>query len=295
MSVNIPTFYAQQFATNIQLLLQQKGSRLRNAVRTGPHYGQQASPVDQVGTLEMQPVTSRFAPMQRLDAPTDRRWVFPSDFDLPQLIDQFDKLRLLIDPTSSFVETAVNAAGRQFDRLVLSAAIGTNYTGVAGGTSTVLPSAQKVAVNFGATGNTGMTVAKMRQAKKILMAAEVDLETDELYMPVTARQHDDLLAEAQVVSTDFNDKPVLVEGRVIRFLGVNLIHTELPTTDASSYRLIPMWAKSGMYLGLWNDMQTSISKRHDLQGEPWQAYIFMTAGATRLEEKKIVQISCSEA
>lgn len=295
MSVNIPTFYAQQFATNIQLLLQQRGSRLRPCVRSGPHYGSQASPVDQIGTIDMQPVTSRFQPMGRVDAPTDRRWVMPNDYDLPQLIDTFDKLRLLTDPTSSYVENAVSAAGRQFDKLIIAAANGTSYTGVAGTTTTTLPSGQKVLVGAGASGNVGMTVFKMRQAKKILMANEVDLETDELYMPVTARQHDDLLAEAQVVSTDFNEKAVLVEGKIVRFLGINLVHTELLATDVSSNRLCPVWAKSGMYLGLWNDMTTSISKRHDLQGEPWQAYLYMTAGATRLEEKKIVQIACSES
>jgi len=54
--------------------------------------------------------------------------------------------------------------------------------------------------------------------------------------------------------------------------------------------MVPVWAKSGMHLGVWGDIQTSISQRHDLQGEPWQAYVKMTMGATRLEEDKIVKI-----
>jgi hypothetical protein len=103
MSVNLPTHFVQQYSTNIALLLQQKGSKLRNTVMTGNHVGKQASPVDQIGKVEMQVVASRFAPMGRVDAPTDRRWVFPSDFDLPQLIDDFDKLRLITDPSSAYV------------------------------------------------------------------------------------------------------------------------------------------------------------------------------------------------
>ena len=149
MSVNLPTHYVQQYSTNIALLLQQKGSKLRNTVMTGSHVGKQASPVDQFGSIEMQPVSSRFAPMGRVDAATDRRWVFPSDFDLPQLIDEFDKLRLITDPSSSYVQNAVMAAGRQFDRLICSAFTGTAKTGEAGGTSTIFTAANEVDVAVG--------------------------------------------------------------------------------------------------------------------------------------------------
>lgn len=292
MSVNIPTWYVQQFATNIQLLLQQKGSYLRPYVGTGSYVGKQASPVEQIGAVAMQNVVSRYQPMGRVDAPMDRRWVFPSDFDLPQLIDSFDRLRLLVDPNSSFVQSAYMAAGRQMDDLIIAAFFGTAQTGETGATATTFPAAQQVAVNFGAAGNVGLTVAKMREARRILMAAEVDLN-DDITMVVTATQHDNLLAEAQIISTEFNERPVLVDGWVPRFLGINLVRCERLPVDGSGFRRIPVFAKSGMHLGLWNDVTTDISQRKDLQGLPWQAYVYMTAGATRLEEKKIVEIKCA--
>lgn len=294
MSVNIPTHYVQQFATNIQLLLQQKGSKLRNLVMMGSHVGKQASPVDQVGAINMQPVTTRFGAMGRVDAALDRRWVFPSDFDLPQLIDSFDKLRLLIDPKSSYVQNAVFAAGRQMDDLIIDAFFGVAKTGETGGTSTSFSSANQVAVNFGASGDTGLTVAKLREAKRLLMSYEVDVESDPITCVVTAKQHDNLLAEAQVISTDFNDRPVMVEGKITRFLGMNILHCERLDTNASTHRRVPVFAKSGMYLGIWNDIATDISRRTDLQSLPWQAYVTMTAGATRLEENKVIELICDE-
>lgn len=295
MSLNIPTHFVQQYSSNIQLLLMQKGSKLRPYVMTGSHVGKQASPVDQIGAINMQLVTGRFQAMGRVDAPTDRRWVFPSDYDLNQLIDSFDKLRLLTDPNSSYVQNAVYAAGRQFDDLIIDAFFGTAKTGETGSTSTTFPAANQVAVGFGASGNTGLTVAKLREAKRLLMGYEVDVETDTLTAVVTAKQHDDLLAEAQVISTDFNSMPVMVEGKITRFLGINIIHCERLDTDANSYRRVPVFAKSGMYLGVWNDMMTDIDRRKDLQSMPWQAYLTMTAGATRLEENKTIEIKCSEA
>lgn len=288
MSANLPQFYVQQFASNVSMLLQQKGSRLSEAVTHGSYTGNAAQVVDQVGAIEMQPVSGRFEPMGRVDAALDSRWVYPSDFDLPQMIDSFDKLRLLCDPSSTYVQNAVAAAGRQKDRLILAAAIGTAKTGLQGANAVVLPAGQKIANNFGAASTTGLTVAKMREAKRLLMQAEVDLDADPLFMPISATQHDNLLAEAQVISLDYNDKPVMVEGKITRFLGINLIHTELVTAAT-----IPVWAKSGMHLGIWNDITTDISQRKDVKGLPWQAYVYMTAGATRIEEKKIVQIACA--
>ena len=293
MSVNLPSHYVSQYATNIQLLLQQKGSKLRSFVMSGSHVGKQASPVDQIGAVEMQSVSGRFAAMGRVDAAVDRRWVFPSDFDLPQLIDSFDKLRLLTDPQSSYVQNAVQAAGRKMDDLIIDSMFGTAKTGEAGGTSTSFLSGNQIAQDFGAASAVGLTVAKLKEAKKKLMAHEVDVDSDPLVCVITAEQHDDLLNEIQVTSTDFNSKPVLVDGKINNFLGINFIHCERLDTDGT-YRRVPLFAKSGMYLGLWNDVTTDISQRKDLQGLPWQAYVYMTAGATRLEEKKIVEIKCAE-
>lgn len=293
MSVNLPSHYVQQFATNIQLLLQQKGSILRPYVMTGSHVGKQASPVDQVGAVAMQPVNGRFQPMGRVDATVDRRWVFPSDFDLPQMIDSFDKLRLITDPQSVYVQNAVFAAGRQMDDLIIAAYSGTAKTGETGATSTSFTSGNIIAEDFGAATDVGLTVSKLREAKRILMANQVD-KSDPIVAVVTALQHDNLLAEAQIISMDYNDKPVLVDGMVTRFLGIDIVHCERLLLTDTDDRIIPVFAKSGMYLGMWNDITTNVSQRNDVQGLPWQSYVYMTAGATRLEEKKCVQILCEE-
>lgn len=295
MSVNAPNHYVIQYANTIQLLLQQKGSKLRQHVMSGTHYGKQASPVDQIGAINMQPAGSRYSPLGRVDAVLDRRWVFPQDFDLNQMIDNFDKLKMLLDPQSSYVQNAVYAAGRKMDDLIVSAFFADAKTGEVGGTTTSFPAANQVAVGFGAAANTGLTVAKLREAKRLLMSYEVDLEADPLTAVVTAKQHDNLLAEAQVISTDFNDKPVMVEGKVTRFLGINIVHCERLNVDGSSYRRVPVFAKSGMHLGIWKDQINDLSQRKDITSLPWQSYIQMSMGATRLEENKIIELKCSEA
>lgn len=297
MSVNIPTHYVQQYSTNIALLLQQQGSKLRDSVSVGSYVGKQSSPVDQIGKVEMQTVTSRFAPMNRVDAPTDRRWVIPSDFDLPQLIDSFDKLRLITDPESAYVRNAVLAAGRKMDQVICSAFIGTAKTGETGSTNTSFAGANEVDVAVGGA-NSRLNVTKLREVKRLMMANHVDFDLEEAYVGITAADHDALLGEIQVVSSDFNGgMPVLRDGRIMEFMGFRFIHCELIETVLAGTNevTLPVWVKSGMHLGMWNDIQNSISIRHDLQGEPWQVYTQMTVGATRLEENKVYAIESYRA
>lgn len=301
MSINIPTFYVMQFSTNVNLLLQTKGSKMRGAVTSGSYVGKQASPVDQVGAVAAQRVTTRFAPMSRVDAPTDRRWVFPVDYDLPQLIDSFDKLRLITDPESTYVTNAVYAMGRAIDDEIGAAFFGTAKTGEQGATSTTFLAANVVGLNTGGT-NSNINVPKLREAKRLLMSYEVDFDVDPVFAIIDSTNADALLNEIQIISSDFNgaDKPVLQDGKVSRFLGINFIHAERinrqtgtdDQTTSTTSKQIPIYAKSGMHLGLWQDIAASVSKRNDLQGEPMQAYVIGSFGATRLEEKKIIKVWC---
>lgn len=297
-NVNIPTHYVMQFSTNVSFLLQQEGSKLRGTVTEGSYVGKQASPVDQIGLIEAQRVTSRFGPMGRVDAPLDRRWVVPVDFDLPQLIDHFDKLRLLTNPESNLVKNATMAMGRQIDRLIIDAFTATAKTGEQGATSTSFASANEVDVATGGA-NSKLNVAKLKAVKLLMLQNFVDFDREQVHLGLTGADEANLWDEIQVISSDFNggEKPVLQDGKVRRFMGIDFVYCELIEAEAAGTNEVdvPVWCKSGMHLGVWNDMQTSISKRHDLQGEPYQAYLLMSFGATRLEEDKVYNIESYRA
>jgi hypothetical protein len=298
VSANIPTHFVRQYSTNINLLQQQKGSKLQGCVTMGSYVGDQASPVDQIGAVEAQQVTSRFAPMGRVDAATDRRWVFPTDYDLPQLIDKFDKLRLITDPESMYVQNALYALGRKKDALIIAAFTGSAKTGVAGATSTSFTSGNEVDVAVGGS-NSRLNVAKLLAVKELIRTNHIDMDEDPVFVGVTAKDESALLKEIQIISADFNgqDKPVLKDGKLERFLGMNFVYCELIESAAAGTNEVnvPVWAKSGMHLGVWNEIQASVSKRNDLQGEPYQAYVFGTFGATRIDEKKVFNIESYRA
>jgi hypothetical protein len=290
MSFEVTTAFVQQYTTNVGLLLQQRGSRLRDAVTIGSYTGKAAKAVEQIGAVTAQKRTSRHGDTPLISTPHDARWVFPTDYEWADMIDDQDKLRMLIDPTSPYAMNGAYALGRAMDADIISAALGTAKTGENGTTNTVFDTSNQQI----ASGSAGMTVAKLREAKKILLSNEVDVEMDPLYIAVTARQLDDLLGTTEVTSADYNSVKALVQGAVDTFMGFKFIHTELLGVDGSNDRRIIAWAKSGLHLGMWNDISGRVSERAD-KSYSNQVYVSGTFGSTRTEEGKVVEILCTEA
>lgn len=295
MSENLYKLFTTQFSTLLELKLQQMGSKLRGRVREGQHVGKQASPINQIGAIQLKAPAGKFAPKNRTDADFTRRWVFPQDGEIDQLIDSFDELKTIVDPKSDYVTNAANAVGRGFDDCLIAAAFGTAYTGQdANGlvSETFSTSSYGITDSFSATAGVGMTVAKLIEAKRIFRHNENDLDADPLTLIVGSQQESDFLRLAQVTSRDFNPNPVLVEGKVVRFMGFDIVYSERLQTNAANDRLCIAFVRSGMYLGIWTDMTNRVSIRNDLSSEPYDLYTKVSFGATRTQPGKVVQILC---
>lgn len=302
MSYQLPNHYITQFTTNVEMLLQQEGSKLLPYVTLGSYKGKAAAVVDQYGTVDARERTSKYAPLQPQDINVDRRWIAPRTFDVTLFEDKIDKLRMLNDPTSSYTKATQFGMGRKYDDVIIENIFGTAMVGetatsgsVSWDTFAAANTKHLVAATVGAASNTGLNVAKLRAGIKALRAAENDLDREMPICLINAELHDDLLAEAQIVSRDYNEKLVLVDGKVDSFLGIKFICTErLPLNAAGTLRRVPLYLKSGMAFGTWDGMTTDVSQRKDLEGHPWQIYTDSTIGSTRTQEKKFVEILCAE-
>lgn len=290
MSFEVTTAFVQQYTTNVAILLQQRGSKLRNAVTVGSYTGKAAKAVEQIGEVTAQKNTNRHGDTPLISTPHDARWVFPSDYEWADMIDDVDKLRMLIDPTSPYALNGAYSLGRAMDDEIIEGALGINKIGENGSTNQAFDTANQ---QVGASAS-GLTIAKLRETKKILLANEVDPAMDPLYFAFTAEQLDNLLGTTEVTSADYNTVKALVQGDVDTFMGFKFIHIERLPVDVSGNRRCIAWAKSGLHLGVWNDITTRISERADKRYST-QVYVKGTFGATRTEEKKVVEVLCTEA
>lgn len=302
MTANLVNLRTIEFSDKFALLSQQYGSRLQGLVGQGTYQGKQASPVNQFAPTAAVPVTERFTPIDRQDATVDRRWLFPQPYEHAQLVDKFDELQMLGDPKPSLVMNAANAMGRAKDDVIISAFFADAKTGelaattTAFGTTTTATTGQNVSVSFGAAAATNLTVVKLREVVRTFLRNNVDLDREQITGVLSSKEHDSLLGEIQVTSMDYQTKPVLEDGRIRRFMGINFVLTErigTGTDDLSSTsNAVPFFVQSGMHLGVWSDQSTNITQRTDLKLQPWQVYMDMMIGATRIEEKKVVRCWC---
>ena len=289
MSTQVTTAFVQQYSANVQMLSQQMGSRLRETVRIENVVGKNAF-IDQIGKATAQLRTSRHGDTPQMDTPHARRRLSLASYEYADLIDDSDKVRMLIDPTSSYAQAAAAAMGRAMDDVIISAATGTASTGETGSGSATLDATTNSVGS--ASSNDGLTIDKLIEAKRKLDLQDVDPSIPR-YIAVGPQQIDDLLGTTQVTSSDFNTVKALVQGDIDTFMGFRFVMTNRLAVSATDVRTCFAWAEDGLALGIGKDIQARIDERSD-KGYATQVYYCMDIGATRMEENKVVQIFCDE-
>jgi len=290
MSSQITTSFVEQYSANVSMLAQQTGSKLRSAVDVESVRGKNAF-FDQIGATAAQIRTSRHGDTPQIDTPHSRRRVSLATYEWADLVDDADKVRLLIDPTSTYARAAAAAMNRSIDDVVITAMNASADTGVAGASSTALPSSQKTATS---DQGDGLSVAKLRSAKYILDNNDVDPSLKR-YLVCGPKQIQDLLAITEVTSSDYAVVKALATGTINSFMGFEFIMSTRLNKDATytTDRLVFAFTEDAIKLAMGKDVSAKISERAD-KSYSTQVYYSMDLGATRMEEEKVVQIPCNE-
>jgi hypothetical protein len=290
MSNQVTTAFVQQYSQNLQHLSQQKGSRLRGLVRVEGVRGKNAY-FDQIGSQVASVRSTRGADTILSDTPHARRRVSLADYEVADLIDDQDRLRMIVDPTSTYAQAQAFAIGRAMDDVIISAATGTAYTGETGATSVTL-SGYNSGSQVIAAGAAAMTLAKLREAKYILDNADVDPSIPRVIV-VSPKQIQDLLGDTNVTSSDYNTVKAMVQGEINAFMGFTFV-TSTRLGLSGSTRTCFAYAVDGLLLAVGKDLHVRIDERPD-KSYATQVYAAMSIGATRMEETKVVQIDCVES
>ncbi|MDR2725560.1 MAG: hypothetical protein LBC90_05765 [Candidatus Adiutrix sp.] len=288
-----------QFTGNVELLLQQKTPRLSGTVNTGSYKGSAAQVVKQFGEVEFNPFNQGTDPGDwkgdtvHDDIEHHQRWLMPSDFALALADAKGDDIRLIGDPKSPYAEAMRAAYARKHDDLIIMAATNPAKTGTYDDlTDTDLPDGQIIGHDYDPGGEgEGLTVAKLIKAREMLIAANND-PGEARFLACSEKQLSDLLGSIKVTSADYNSVKALVKGEVDSFMGFKFISTERLLSTAGIRHCLA-WVKSGLHFGTWNGLETHIDRRTD-KNYLWQIWMSFTAGCTRTQEKKIVQVNCAE-
>lgn len=287
MSATITSAFIDQFSDNLHHLVEQKASKLRESVKVEMAKGEKHF-FDRLGVFTASEITSRLSTSNLQDPAHTRRMASVRRYEASTYLDDIDRLKMLIDPTSDYAMKLARAHGKNLDDVILSALTGTASTGRDGSGSQAFDTSNQQIAH----GSAGFTVAKFNQALRILENNEVDVDGTRLYLALGALGVEDLLADSsnQITSMDFQDGKVLSSGKLPSFRGVNIIRTQrVPDETANTTYRALLFTEDTCKVAMAQDIEVKVAERADLNFVQ-QVSTYMMFGAVRMEEETIVDV-----
>ena len=263
---DIETSYVQRYAQDVQHVLQQKTTRLRNQVSQKLDCSGIAEFIDRIGNAAAENKNARFADSPVQSIAHQRRRVTARPYHAGFFVEGFDTRRMNYDVFQPYAEATSMAMARKMDEIIVEAAFGSAYQSeggaMDGATEVVWASNSTVKTLSGATigdqfipatfayhasptartsgtatnSDFPLTIDKLLRARRILAQNEAD-QYDEGGNPLftivcSQAQIEAMLHLEAVQSVDYNNLRALVEGQTNYFAGFQFIRYEkLPVLD----------------------------------------------------------------
>jgi hypothetical protein len=284
MTATISSAFISQFSDNLFSLLEQKGSKLRPAMKIETARGEKHF-FDRLGSFTATKIISRAQETNLQDPSHSRRMATVDRYEATTYLDDMDKLKMLIDPSSDYAQKLARAHGRNLDDVILTAMLGTAATGQTGTGSQAFDSNQQIA-----HGSTAFSVAKLNEGLRLLEANDVDVDGIRLYLAAGASAIKALFGENDIVSFDFQNTKALSDGKLPMFRGVNIIRTQrIPDQTSGSVFRCVLFSEDTMRVALSKDIEVKTGE--DVTKNFLMVIAsYMMFGAVRMEEESVVDI-----
>lgn len=304
----IDSVFVDKFADDFHLLAEARKSRLTPYTRRKPGTVTGRSfTIDTLGNSDATPNRPRHSDLVYQDLEKARRFALMNDLEPAAIIDSMDKLKMLIDPTNGYSQKLVNDCNRFHDKIIINALL--NPVSLESGGTSALPNSQIITASA-----TGLTMAKLRQAKALLDNAEMDdsdffsmmgqheasqVPFGNLAMPsyvivCSTNQINNMLATTEATSQDYNTVKALASGSLNTFMGFLFIRvpdTYLP--KVSTTRSIVAYAPRALEFGVGKEPTARVDFL--AHKNAYQVLAETSVGAGRAEDLGVVQIDCIES
>lgn len=288
---NPPVAFKQQFHDSYRDALAQRDCRFAKAsVDRGMIEGSSFT-INSLGTTEMKAVTGRYQDKTPQSLDHNTRVVYMADYDATIVVDGFDIPKLSADPSFKYPGLLADASNRLKDKVIYRALLDAVVTKSGENTfsTTTLPAGQIVVA-----GGTAFTKAKAIFARSLFRKNECDEQNGEqLFMAYNDEMVRQILADTTLTSSDFMAVQMLQSGKVAEnWMGFTWVPYQALDNGAgggTEARTVA-WAKSGVEIGMGINFKTDVSENKAKRGHPTEAYGWLSLGAGRQDEKKVVAI-----
>jgi len=297
MLKNPTAAFKQQFDDTFREALQQKVSRLQGTVMDRGSIAGSSFTVNNIGATEMEAVTNRYEDKHVGNVDNATRIAYMADYDRLLAVDAFDLPKLSADPTYKYVDLLVAAANRRKDKTIYRALLDTalEKTSENGAMSSIaLPSGQIILA-----GGTGFTKTKAIFARSVFRKNEADNENGEqLFITYDDAMVRQIMADTTLTSADFMAVKMLQSGEIAQnWLGFTWIPYQALDNGAggAGEKRTVAWAKSAVHYGTGIETKTRVGENTQKRGHPVEAYAWMSMGAVRQDELKVLAIDYTTA
>jgi len=132
-SSTISTAFVKQYGNTLDLLAQTRGGKFTGKCLEESIEGEEKY-YDQLGAVYAAEVIDRYADSPENDITHARRRVTATAYDVGLMLDKFDKVQMLVNPESEYVQQQVTALMRKKDIEFIKGALGNAQTGKTGST-----------------------------------------------------------------------------------------------------------------------------------------------------------------
>ena len=291
MTDQISTALATQFADQVHIDGQQMKTRTRERVEVVPLTTHDKT-VETLDSLEAVEITSRHQKTQGQDIVHGRRRLRMREFRATIYLDNKDEVGVLIDPERNYAASVARAMYRQFDRIVVEAALATVYTGR--DMTTAVTAASDGVVTVDATA--ALSYEKLLEVGQNFMDYEIGTEIQEsLCLLHTGEEHTDLMQETELTSGDFTRQFAIEKGKIVNAAGIDLIgfggkvSNPILSASAGNVRSCIALAQNGIQVGLAKDAEVYVDIRADLNRAK-QVQAVLMLGAVRKEGVRVQEV-----
>lgn len=284
MAITISNVFVQSYEQIVRHLAQQSESKLRGWTQERGVTSEQHNweTLDQtVAALKGGPRS----PTPITDAVWGRRVSVAKTYDVGEVVEQEDPVRMLVDPNSNVARAQGMAMRRAVDDEIIASCTADALNG--DGSTTSLLASQIVGDYTGE-----ISLDLITEVQELFLANDIDPEVPKV-MVVGPKQIRRLLQLTEVTSVDYQNAKALVSGFVPNWMGFDWINSNRLNVPGADQLDCLCFTRSAIGLQVNRDITARIAEDPSLSFA-WRIYCYMTIGAVRVEDRELVNLRVAD-
>lgn len=278
MAITINKAFTRTFEGVVRFLAQQSDNKLRGTVMERGNGPGEDHVFEYVGPVEMAEKVGTRQATPEIDTPWSNRIVTTKVYDVGDTVEKEDKLKMIIEPTSTIAQNYAKAARRKFDDIIIKAADPTTNAIDKDAGVTVFPVAQKVG-----DGLSEITFDRLTEIRE--KALKKDIDPDEpMYAVVGPTQIRKLMHEPKATNADYVAFQAIQAGKFHeKYMGFYWrVTNRLLSAGAGRVNCL-FYAPGALGLKVDEEVSTEIAKSTE-KSFLWRVYARLMAGAVRVDD-----------